>query len=324
MKNTTFRFCKNYFRLLDFVASAFESLSENKINIALIVKNKKHKMLYSSNMFDSICLKFPYMSLEIDQIITNENTGYKNMGACVIHSRKLPKTNCFSELFCFIIQDVSIPINNSSNISRHYHDLQEPLRSISNFLQLLNKQPNVVKNTESVKYISYAMDSIDKLKEWTSEFLLSSMKNPNMSGEERSFQLQDIIEEIKCLLKFQIEKRSCLIDIDKNIPPITSKKSPITSVFKNLIENSLNHAFTHENSLQIKIYQNKEKVTEKNITIIFQDNGDSKRTINNSERYGLGMKIIANMIESVSGHIKNISEDNGYNKFEITLPISLS
>lgn len=322
MKNTNCKFCSSCSTLLDLVVSTVTSLSNPEYDVSFVIKNEERRVLYSSSLYNAMTFRFPYLESEIDNIISNESLCCKPVGSCVVCSYKLAETRSSSKLFCFIIYSPCASVKTTvPSISRYYHDLQEPLRSISNFLQLLREQPDISQNSESAKYISYAMDNIEKVRKWSSECLFSENDKTYQGEKLTKVKLQDIIQEIKSLLTFQFNNRNFTIDVDKNIPEIPCKKASILSIFKNLIENSLRHSVTNEKNLKIKIYQ-MNKQADKYIKIIYEDNGIIGESVETPDGHGIGKKIISDMIQSVNGKIKNISKNNGYNKFQIKLPIN--
>lgn len=316
MTNKNSQFYYDYCVLFDCIIS---SLIDNRdFNIAFLIQDKNH-ILYASQTYKTMLAKIPQLSVKIKDIIMKRTLGKIKLQEYLINSYNIPGNKYLSGAFFFVIQ--GIPDKQYSfGLANYYHDIQEPLRSISNFLQLLQKQPHIVNNEESSKYLSYAMNSIKKLKGWTSDVLCSFARNQQINENNQKIQLPEIIEEIQILLAFQIAKRHCSINIDSKIPSIVSDRASIISIFKNLIENSLNHANTNNANLDINIYQSQNKNSNGYTMIIFEDNGNSTSTFDDSERYGLGMDLIKKTTQSINGEIHNISKNNGYNKFEIALP----
>jgi light-regulated signal transduction histidine kinase (bacteriophytochrome) len=194
--------------------------------------------------------------------------------------------------------------------------MQEPLRSVFNFLQLLGRQDSVKSDREASQYVTYAMENIKKLKNWISDFLsISRLRRIDNNSRTR---LKDIIHEIQLLLRYQIDNRDCIINVDDTIPPILCTKPELLSVFKNLIENSLKHAIV-EDSLVINIHKAETKTDDQFITLIFEDNGTSVSS--NSINDGFGISISMEIARLHNGFIRNISDGGGYYRYEITLPI---
>jgi hypothetical protein len=302
-------FCRYYYESLDFVLFVFTKLLCDSSNIAVVIKDENCLIIYESKLYSCLIKSFPILQRAIDASIAEQIIGHKKVGNLDIYSSIFQNAEHFPKVFCFVISETDF-------LLKKYHDMQEPLRSASNFLQLLEQQDSVKNDNKAFEYVTYAMKNLRKLRSWIS-YVLSFSKIQNASNNSQ-FLLKDIIHEIQLLLRYQIESRNCVINMKDTIQPISCSKSEIMSIFKNLIENSLKHAVV-EDKLIINIYKDENKSTDKFITLIFEDNGIPVDLTHKNE--GLGLSIVTEITMANNGNIKNIGEQHGHYRYEIVLPI---
>ncbi len=327
-KNISCNFSYSLAELIEFLLFVLLRLSSQKLNVGVIIEDDNLVTVYKSKSYDHMIDIHPEIQTEIDKIIIERNYGYRHVGLFDIYSCISDDTQNVSKISCVVIINSSPDLQNVisgrcyQDVQKCYHDVQEPLRSISNFLQLLSEQAGVKQDSESSEYISYAMDNIEKLRSWISEFLLFPSTSSERQISQTQYTIVHVIREIELLLRYQMEKRHCSIDVDCTIPLINCPKNQAVRLFKNLIENSLNHAITNDN-LEIKIYQNLQKTTEEFVTIIFEDNGKYEESSSiNSNKYGLGLSICLDIVKANNGYIQNIGQHKNQYKYEIILPRS--
>jgi light-regulated signal transduction histidine kinase (bacteriophytochrome) len=120
------------------------------------------------------------------------------------------------------------------------HDLQEPLRMVTSFLsQLENKYGNVI-DDKGKQYINFAVDGAKRMRQIILD-LLEFSKVGKTEDQLEHINLNDLINEVKLLLRKNIEEKSATISIDQ-LPEITSHRVPLLQVFQNLISNALKYS----------------------------------------------------------------------------------
>ncbi len=116
------------------------------------------------------------------------------------------------------------------------HDLQEPLRTISNFVQILNNQLNVQMAEEQRLYMSLVLNSTDRMKNLIHGLLEYSRIGRNKQLER--IDCNQMLKEVIVDLDYSIKQSEGTIKVGK-LPVIYAYKSELTSLFQNLISNAL-------------------------------------------------------------------------------------
>ena len=119
------------------------------------------------------------------------------------------------------------------------HDMQEPLRMISAFLDLLQKKYNNVLDDKGKSYISYAIDGSLRMKQMITDILSYSTAGKG-EYETEELDMNKIVKEIQFLLKSSIKESNTHLEIN-DLPVIKAAKIPMQQLFTNLITNSIKY-----------------------------------------------------------------------------------
>lgn len=207
----------------------------------------------------------------------------------------------------------------SDFLRKYQHDLQGPLRNIANFLQILKDElskPEAIDKSATLKCISAAEHCVYTLNSININQLID---NNNVI---ETFDLEELLEPLFCLLLSQLNERRCRIDIDPDIPHITGNKDEILRVFKNLLENSLNHAKTKQ-PLVVKISKLCQRGNR--VMLQFSDNGkkltdvDRNKIRNSLSSQASGVSIVNSLLKKNNGYFQFVKSDIGC-LWELELP----
>ena len=119
------------------------------------------------------------------------------------------------------------------------HDLQEPLRMVSSFLQLLQKRYAGQLDEKADQYIHYAVDGADRMKALVQDLLEYS----RVGSKKESFGLVDtagIVEEVGVIFREKIIETRARIEID-SLPRVLGDKVQLVQLFQNLVGNALKY-----------------------------------------------------------------------------------
>lgn len=119
------------------------------------------------------------------------------------------------------------------------HDLQEPLRMISSFMDKLKRKYEDRLDDKALQYIHYSRDGAQRMKQIILDLLLYSSSNrPAELIEEVN--LNELVAEYTLLRRKLITEKKATITFDV-LPVLQTYKAPITQVFHCLIDNALKY-----------------------------------------------------------------------------------
>lgn len=119
------------------------------------------------------------------------------------------------------------------------HDLQEPLRMITGFLNLLEKKYGTQLDTQAREYIYFAVDGATRMRQIISD-LLEYSKMGIKDFPKENFAVTALLEEIKSLNQSVLNKTDVLISTG-DLPQITGGRILLLQVFQNLILNAVKY-----------------------------------------------------------------------------------
>ena len=123
------------------------------------------------------------------------------------------------------------------------HDLQEPLRTVSNYLEIYQEDfPDKIEG-EAVMYFEFINSAVDRMRNLISGLL--SFSRLGTSGKTENIDLNETIAKIKDDFSAVVEERNITIESD-TLPVIEGYKIEIKQLFQNLISNGIK--FTEPNT----------------------------------------------------------------------------
>nr|WP_304412459.1 ATP-binding protein [Methanobacterium sp. SMA-27] len=135
------------------------------------------------------------------------------------------------------------------------HDLREPLRMITSFLQLLERRYKDQLDQDANEFIGFAADGAKRLDAMTND-LLQYSKISNKKRELIPVNFEHVLEHALTNLKVQIEENNAIITHDP-LPTIIGDEQLKIQLFQNIIGNAIKYR-SQENP-KIHISATKEK-----------------------------------------------------------------
>ena len=209
------------------------------------------------------------------------------------------------------------------------HDLKEPLRMITSFLQLLKKNYEDNLDEDANDYIEYAMDGAKRLDLMINDLLEFSMIG-SKKRELKYLNSEKIVELVLINLKTLIKDNNAIVTYDP-LPTIYANDQQMVQLFQNLIGN----AIKYRGEKVPEIHISAEKLNNEYIFAV-KDNGigiDQKnleriftifQRLHTQEKYvgtGIGLAISQKIIEQHRGKIWAESEPGKGTTFYFTIPI---
>jgi PAS domain S-box-containing protein len=116
------------------------------------------------------------------------------------------------------------------------HDLQEPLRTVSGFVDLLRKHYKGKEDEVSGRYINFITEASQRMRN-----LVKDLLDYSRLGRERKLEFidcNDVVQDVLSDLAISIRESGAVIDT-KVLPKITGYRTEIKQLFQNLLSNSL-------------------------------------------------------------------------------------
>jgi len=209
------------------------------------------------------------------------------------------------------------------------HDLQEPLRMVASFTQLLSQKYSGKLDDKADLYIKYAVDGATRMQELIND-LLDFSRITTRGNKFEPTDINEVIEQTLLGIKKYIEDNNAVVFFS-DLPTINIDKGQIIRVFQNLITNGIKYnqseiptivinAKKDTNKWLFEIKDNGIGIDEKymdKIFVIFQ-------RLHTKEEYsgtGIGLAITKRIINRHNGEIWFKSTINKGTSFFFTIPI---
>jgi signal transduction histidine kinase len=120
------------------------------------------------------------------------------------------------------------------------HDLQEPLRTMSTFSQLLKERHGSSLTAEGKEYLAYVVDASARMRELIAGILEYSrlVSSENQQGEAVSS--EDVVGIVLQNLQATIKQTGAVITYDK-LPCVLGSRLQLTQLFQNLVGNAIKY-----------------------------------------------------------------------------------
>ncbi len=230
------------------------------------------------------------------------------------HALELERSNEELEQFAFVAS----------------HDLQEPLRMISSFMDLLQRKYGDLLDEKGHQYIHFATDGAKRMKQIILDLLEYSRASRPTEGKEE-VDLNEVLSEFKLLRRKLIAKKKATIT-SQTLPALNTYKAAVTQVFHCLLDNAIKYAKAGTAPIvQIDVAEN-----EQEWKFSIKDNGigiDPEfydkifamfQRLHNKDEYdgtGIGLSIAKRHVEFLGGRIWLESAPGEGTVFYFTIPI---
>ena len=212
------------------------------------------------------------------------------------------------------------------------HDLQEPLRMVSSYTQLLERRYKDKLDSDANEFIGYAVDGAKRMQTQINDLLAYS----RVTTQGNSFEptnCSDIFENAVANLAAGIEESGAVVTRD-SLPTLPADASQLVSVFQNLIGNSIKYHGDQPPRMHVSAVESGDEWL-----FSFEDNGigiESEfserifqifQRLHSKAKYagtGIGLAICKKVIERHGGHIWVESEPQKGSTFYFTLPMRKS
>ncbi|MBS2007490.1 MAG: response regulator [Cyanobacteria bacterium SZAS TMP-1] len=122
------------------------------------------------------------------------------------------------------------------------HDLQEPLRAVQGFVNLLAENTKGKLDQDCEEFIEYILDGTARMQQLIQSVLLHS----SITAEETAYASSDcnaVLEEVLANLDASIRENKAELEID-SLPTVGVERSQLVQLFQNLISNAIKYRGT--------------------------------------------------------------------------------
>jgi len=209
------------------------------------------------------------------------------------------------------------------------HDLQEPLRMVANYTQLLAERYRGKLDEQADKYIHYAVDGATRM-----QTLIQDLLNFSRVGRQgprlKRTDCNAVVEKTLKNLETAIKESSAVVNYDR-LPVLMADSSQLVQLFQNLIGNALKFRRPETPSIHVNAEKNNNEwvfsVTDNGIGIApeyFEDIFVIFKRLHTRVEYpgnGIGLAICRKIIEQHGGRIWVEPRPEPGSSFKFTLPI---
>jgi PAS domain S-box-containing protein len=211
------------------------------------------------------------------------------------------------------------------------HDLKEPLRMISTFIEFLANDYSDKLDNQAQEYIGYALNGARRMQTLIEDLLqYSKLGSRDLDFEE--FSLQEALEEVLLNLQILFKEKNVQFT-SANLPIIKGIRPQITTLLQNLISNAIKYTKQDLNPIIQLDYTN----LGKSHLLRLQDNGIGIDTyyqdyvfeifnrLHSKKDYpgnGVGLAICKRIIERHNGAIWFESEKDKGTSFFVRIPLN--
>ena len=196
------------------------------------------------------------------------------------------------------------------------HDLREPLRMITSFLQLLKQRYGTQLDDDAQEFIEFAVDGSRRLDDMITDLLEYS----RVTSNEREFvpvNCEKVLEETLMLLKVSIDENNAVITHD-TLPQVLGDEKLMVQVFQNLIGNAIKYRSPEPPQIHISVTKEKNEYL-----FAIKDNGIGMdpqhlkriftifQRLHKRDEYegtGIGLSIVQKIVHQFGGEIWAESE----------------
>lgn len=225
--------------------------------------------------------------------------------------RKLENSNADLEQFAYVAS----------------HDLQEPLRMVASFTQLLEKRYKYKLDDDANDYIGFIVDGAQRMKDLIDDLLAFSRLNTE-AEEFKETNMEIVLNDVLTTLKSSIEENNALIT-HNNLPTVMADPTQINQLFQNLLSNAIKFrgnkspkihldAEELENEWKISISDNGIGISPVNQEKIFNV-FTRLHTLQEYEGTGIGLSICKKIVQRHGGQIWVESEVGKSSTFYFTI-----
>lgn len=159
--------------------------------------------------------------------------------------RDITERKHMSEVLERSVQERTAELTQSNEELRQFakiasHDLQEPLRAVQGFANLLQESLGGKIDKDCEEFIDYILDGTQRMQQLIQSVLLHSSIKREETADELSTDCNSVIEEVLVNLDATIKESDAHLEVD-NLPEVGVERTQLVQLFQNLVSNALKY-----------------------------------------------------------------------------------
>jgi len=209
------------------------------------------------------------------------------------------------------------------------HDLQEPLRMVSSYVDLLETEYGEELDGEAKEYMDFAVDGAERMQSMI-EALLAYSRVQTQGEEFTRTDTAAVVDETRRDLGLRIEETGAEVRVG-DLPTVEADRSQLGQLFQNLIENAIDHGGTETPTVDVTATEREEcyefAVADDGVGIpepdqerIFEIFKSGHRGSDEPGGTGIGLAVCERIVHRHGGDIWVESEQGNGATFRFTVP----
>ncbi len=212
------------------------------------------------------------------------------------------------------------------------HDLQEPIRQVAIFSELVKAQYGDRLDDEGRKYLDYCVSGALRMRALINDLLDYSSKSRAEQPSPEPVDLESVVTAVRASLRNRLEETGGRVEVSA-LPTILGHRSLLTQLWQNLMANAL--TYRGENAPVVRLWAERDQhgwmfsVADNGLGIAPEYHEQIFRIfqrLHDRERFpgtGIGLAICKKIVERHGGRIWVESEPGKGSTFRFTLPDTL-
>lgn len=213
--------------LINNINEAMATLDDYQCEFRIIDKSGNIKHIFSKLVIERNADREPIRLVGFNQDITERNLSKIQLNQLNENLQKQARELAIS----------NIELERFAHVASH--DLQEPLRMVNSFMDLLAKKMDGQLDEISRQYIHFAVDGTERMKSLIQALLEYSRVGTN-HDEFINTDLNDVMQYATRVLEEEIKSKGAVITVEP-LPVIKANKILITQLFVNLVSNAIKY-----------------------------------------------------------------------------------
>jgi signal transduction histidine kinase len=214
--------------------------SEQLLPTHILLDNEPHSLVFHPLVARELQIGFILMEVLSEyRPMLNTYEGFAEQIGSALHKalllQQIEETNVDLQEGAVELEEANTRLEQFAYVASH--DLQEPLRMVTSYLQLLEKRYRDNLDDDAQEFISYAIDGAKRMKQMI-DALLAYARVATRGLSVETTDCEQLLSQVLSNLKFVIEDNGALIT-HAPLPIVTADSTQLLEVFQNLIGNAI-------------------------------------------------------------------------------------